>query len=65
MSKQKMMVLNVRWLKVSRNPKDADEIISEPQFDEKAKTAYPMAKEELVDFLNRCKLKNSEVMLCP
>jgi len=27
--------------------------------------AYSMAEEELIDFLNRCKLKNSEVMLCP
>jgi len=27
--------------------------------------AYPMAEEELIDFLNRCKLKNSEVMMCP
>jgi len=24
-----------------------------------------MAEEELIDFLNRCRLKNSEVMLCP
>ena len=24
-----------------------------------------MAEEELIDFLNRCRLKNSEVMFCP
>jgi len=24
-----------------------------------------MVEEELIDFLNHCKLKNSEVMLCP
>jgi len=36
----------------------------EPQFDEKLKVAYPTAEEELIDFLNRCRLKNSEVMLC-
>jgi len=29
------------------------------------KETYPTAKEELIDFLNQCKLKNSEVMLCP
>jgi hypothetical protein len=28
------------------------------------KVAYPIAKEELIDFLNRFRLKNSEVMLC-
>jgi len=32
---------------------------------DKAKEAYPMAKEELIDFFNRCRLKNSEVMVCP
>ncbi|KEH17010.1 hypothetical protein MTR_0054s0250 [Medicago truncatula] len=37
----------------------------EAEFDEKIKTTYPTAEEELIDFLNRCKLKNSEVMLCP
>lgn len=32
---------------------------------EKIKVVYPKAKEELFDFLNRCKLKGFEVMLCP
>jgi len=27
--------------------------------------AYPKAEEQLIDFLNRCKLNNSEVMFCP
>jgi len=58
-------VVECQIVEVSRNPKDTDEIVSELQFDEKAKTAYPMAKEEMIDFLNRCRLKNSEVMLCP
>jgi len=53
-----------QMVEVSGSPKDADEIISEPQFDEKAKAAYPITEEELLDFLNRCILKNSEVMLC-
>jgi len=52
-------------VEVSRSPKDADKIASKLQFDEKAKAAYPMVEEELIDFLNRCRLKNSEVMLCP
>lgn len=25
---------------------------------------YPIAEEELIDFLNRCKIKNFEVTLC-
>jgi len=29
------------------------------------KAAYPTVEEKLIDFLNRCKLENSEVMLCP
>jgi hypothetical protein len=39
--------------------------MSEPQFAEKMKVAYPMAEEEQIDFLNRCRFKNSEVILCP
>lgn len=31
----------------------------------KMKVAYPKAEEELINFLNRCKLNNSEVMLSP
>jgi hypothetical protein len=52
-------------VEVSGSPKDVDKITSELQFDEKAKASYPMAEEELIDFLNRFRLKNSEVMLCP
>ncbi|AES87910.2 hypothetical protein MTR_4g037440 [Medicago truncatula] len=58
-------VAQCHMVEVSRSPKDADEIISESLFHEKAKAAYPMAEEELIDFLNRCRLKNYEVMLCP
>lgn len=39
--------------------------VSKSNYVEKVKTAYPTTNEELVDFLNRCKLKGSEVMLCP
>ena len=46
-------------------PKSADKVISESQFAEKMKVAYPMAQEDLIDFLSRCRLKNSKVMICP
>ncbi|MCH81201.1 hypothetical protein A2U01_0001985 [Trifolium medium] len=39
--------------------------IPEPEYEKKIQEVYPKAEEELVDFLNRCKLNNSEVMLCP
>jgi len=61
----KVDVVECKMVEVSGGPKSVDEVISKSQFDEKAKVAYPMAEEELIDFLNRCKLKNFEVMLCP
>ncbi|MCI30363.1 hypothetical protein A2U01_0051572, partial [Trifolium medium] len=39
--------------------------VPEEEYCEKIKVVYPQAEEELVDFLNRCKLNNKEVMLCP
>jgi len=27
--------------------------------------AYPKAEEDLIDFLNRCKISNTNAMLCP
>lgn len=33
--------------------------------EEKMKVVYPITEEKLIDFLNRYKLKHSEVMLCP
>lgn len=41
-----------------------EETTPKPQFDEKLKTFYLTAEEELIDFLNQCTMKNSEVMLC-
>jgi hypothetical protein len=38
--------------------------IPEEEYNKKVQTVYPNAEEELVDFLNRCKLHNTEVMLC-
>ena len=57
-------VAEYQMVEVSGNPKDADKITPELQLYEKAKVAYHMAEEELIDFLHRCRLKNSEVMLC-
>ena len=34
-------------------------------YNEKLKVVYSRAEEEFIDFLNKCKLKDSEVMLCP
>ncbi|MCI74127.1 hypothetical protein A2U01_0095391, partial [Trifolium medium] len=39
--------------------------IPEEEYKKKVQEVYLNAEEELVDFLNRCKLNNSEVMLCP
>jgi hypothetical protein len=39
--------------------------IPETEYAEKIKVVYPQAKEELIDFLQRCKLNKIEVMLCP
>ncbi|XP_045797576.1 uncharacterized protein LOC123891716 [Trifolium pratense] len=39
--------------------------IPEDEYYEKMKVVYPRAEEELIDFLQRCKLNKSEVMLCP
>ncbi|MCI68012.1 hypothetical protein A2U01_0089271, partial [Trifolium medium] len=39
--------------------------VTEEEYAEKIKVVYPQAEEELIDFLNKCKLNNKEVMLCP
>jgi len=58
-------VAECQMVDVKKDAEYVEETVTEPQFDEKLKTTYPTAKEELIDFLNRFKLKNSEVMLCP
>jgi hypothetical protein len=40
------------------------EEIPEEQYFEKMKVVYPHAEEDLIDFLNRCKLENKGIMLC-
>ncbi|XP_006598506.1 uncharacterized protein [Glycine max] len=39
--------------------------ISEEDYNEQMKVVYPQAEEDLIDFLNRCKLESKSVMLCP
>jgi len=58
-------IAECQMMDITKDAEHVEETASEPQFDEKLKTAYPTAEEELIGFLNRCKLKNSEVMLCP
>ena len=40
-------------------------VVTEDQFAEKMSVAYPRAEEDLIDFLNRCKISNTNAMLCP
>jgi len=40
-------------------------VVTEDQMAERMTEAYPKAKEDLIDFLNRCKISNTNVMLCP
>jgi len=39
-------------------------MVTEDQYAEKMKVAYPTSEEDLVDFLKRCKISNSTIMLC-
>jgi len=40
-------------------------VVTEDQFIEKMKVAYPKAEEDLIEFLKRCKISNTDAMLCP
>jgi len=50
---------------VTEDHQSANALVSEDQFVEKMEVAYPKAEEDLIDFLNRCKISNTNVMLCP
>jgi len=52
-------VAEFQMVDVTKDAEYVDETASEPQFEAKLKRAYPTTEEELIDFLNRCKLKNS------
>jgi hypothetical protein len=58
-------VVECQMVDITKDAGYVEETTLEPQFDEKFKATYPTAEEEQIDFLNRCRLKNSEVMLCP
>ena len=58
-------VAECQMVDITKDAEYVEETALEPQFDEKLKTTYSTAEEELIDFLNRCKLKNYGVMFCP
>ena len=58
-------VAECQMVDIAKYPQSIKETATEPPFDEKIKAAYPTNEEELIDFLYRCKMKNSKVMLCP
>ena len=40
-------------------------VITEDQYEEKIQVVFPKAEEDLIDFLKRCEISGSPVMLCP
>jgi len=58
-------VAECKMVDITKDEERVEETTTERQFNEKLKIVSPTAEEELIDFLNRCKLKNSKVMLCP
>ena len=50
---------------VTKGHKCADIVITGDQYEEKIQVLFPKAEEDLIDFLNRCKISGSPVMLCP
>ena len=58
-------VAECQMVVIMKDAEYVEETAPKSQFDEKLKTTYPTAEEELIDFLNRCKLRSSKVMLCP
>jgi len=45
--------------------KCVDTVITEDLYQEKIQVVFPKTEEDLIDFLNRCKISSSSVMLCP
>jgi hypothetical protein len=50
---------------VTEGHKCVDTVITKGQYEEKIQVVFPKAEEDLIDFLNRCKISGSPVMLCP
>jgi len=51
--------------KVTEDHHFDDAMVTKDQFAEKMKTTYPKAEEDLINFLNRCKISNTNAMLFP
>jgi len=50
---------------VTEGHKCADTVTTEDQYEEKIQVVFPKAEEDLIHFLDRCKISGSPVMLCP
>lgn len=50
-------------VEANESPNVVMEVV-ESKYVEKVKATYPDVEEKLIDFLNRCKWKGSEVMIC-
>ena len=50
---------------VTEGHKCVDTVITKDQYEEKIQVVFPKAEEDLIDFLNICKISGSPVMLCP
>jgi len=50
---------------VTEDHQSTNALITEDQLIKKMEVAYPKAEEDLIDFLNRCKISNTNAMLCP
>jgi len=50
---------------VTEDHQSDNAVVTEDQLAEKMTVVYPRAEEDLIDFLNRCKISNTNVMLCP
>lgn len=52
-------------VEITENPISKVEVVNILDYSEKVKVVYHNAEEELINFLNHCKLKGYEVMLWP
>lgn len=52
-------------LEVTKDPNRRVEEMNVADYTKRVKKVYVKVEEYLIDFLNRCKMKNSEVILCP
>ena len=50
---------------VTEDHRIEEPVVTDDQLAKEMEKAYPKAEEDLVDFLNRCKISNTNAMLCP